>query len=790
MFSNDLFGHVFLFFSRRRLILLVTTAAVIVISTLAFFQINVHEDIRSMLPDDTSEAALSFKLLQQAPFTRKVIINLNANTDISSTQLIEAADRLTAAMTSPYFMHVVAGPGERLGWNLFSWLIDAQPNLVTDQDINKIRQSLKAKHVRQHLSEVYARLLSPEGSVLKRLYQVDPLALRFIGLEKLRFLNMIPSMRLEKGHFISSDGKNALIIADTPLEITDYQGARKMLDHFQRLASDVVPQNISVSLVSGHRYTVANAEAIKRDVVIILICSSVAIFVIFLIFLRSWSGLCVYLVPLTVLCIAAGGMSMVYDTVSAMTIGFGAVLLGISVDFALHVYFALRAPGMNPQTAVGQVSRPIIFCALTTMGAFGVLLFSNLPMQRELAVFSIIGIGASFSLSLIVLPHAIRSTGLTTYGGKIQRRPARRPAPKFVVCCWLVVLALSGWQATRLQFDGDMRSLNLVPEEIRMAEKKLKQTWGNIRGKAIVFTEGATLQTALEFNDRIFQKLSRKIAPDQLVSLASILPSQTTQQSNRQRWQSFWSDERKARVQQLLATEGQFIGFKPTAFEPFIQRLSQPSPPLTAENMRTLGFGEILDALIMPSDDSIHVLTLVPDTPEVAALFDTSDPGGSGIRFVSQSQFAKIISNAITDEFIQFIIKASAVVCLLLGLLFRKLTMVLLALIPVVTGMLFMVGVMSGLGIAFNLFNIVAAILIIGLGVDYGIFMVSKISKGVDPGTERAVFVSGLTTIAGFGALVIAQHPALHSIGLTVLLGISAAIPSALLVIPALYRKR
>lgn len=743
-----------------------------------------------MLPDDTSEAALNFKLLQQAPFTRKVIINLNADTKISSTQLVAAADRLTAAMTSPYFMHVVAGPGENLGWNLFSWMIDVQPNLVSDQDINKIRQSLTATRVRQQLREAYSRLLSPEGSVLKHLFQEDPLAFRFIGLAKLRFLNMIPSMRLENGHFISADGQNALIIADTPIEITDYQGARKMLDHFQRLAAEVVPDNINVSLISGHRYTVANAEAVKHDVVIILICSSVVIFGIFLIFLRTWSGLCVYLVPVTVLCIAAGAMSMVYDKVSAMTIGFGAVLLGISVDFALHVYFALRSPGVDPPKAVSQVSRPIIFCALTTMGAFGVLLFSNLPVQRELAVFSIIGIGASFILSLIALPHVIRSPGHTREEAKIQKRSACRPASKYVVCCWLAVLALSGWQATRLQFDGDMRSMNLVPQELRMAENKLKQTWGNIRGKAIVFTQGASLQKALESNDRIFQKLSRKIIPDQLVSLASILPALTTQQSNRQRWQSFWSDDRIAQVQHLLATEGQGIGFKPTAFEPFIQRLSQPPPAITAEKIRSLGFGDILDALIMPSDDSINVLTLVPDTPEVAALFDESDPGVSGIRFVSRSQFAKIISNAIADEFIQFIIKASAVVCLLLGLLFRKPSRILLALIPVVTGMVFMVGVMGCLGIAFNLFNIVAAILIIGLGVDYGIFMVSKISKGVDQGTERAVFVSGLTTIAGFGALVIARHPALHSIGLTVLLGISAAIPSALLVIPALYRNR
>ena len=58
----------------------------------------------------------------------------------------------------------------------------------------------------------------------------------------------------------------------------------------------------------------------------------------------------------------------------------------------------------------------------------------------------------------------------------------------------------------------------------------------------------------------------------------------------------------------------------------------------------------------------------------------------------------------------------------------------------------------------------------------------------MEPETARAVLLAGLTTLAGFGALVLARHPALHSIGLTVLLGIGAAMPTALLVIPALRR--
>ena len=117
---------------------------------------------------------------------------------------------------------------------------------------------------------------------MKGLFQMDPLGHGFIGAEKLRFLRMIPSVHLKNGHFISADGRNALIIADTPIVITDALHARKMLNYFKRLAAAVVPSNIDAWLISGHRYTVANTEAIKRDVVIILICSTLAILAIFL----------------------------------------------------------------------------------------------------------------------------------------------------------------------------------------------------------------------------------------------------------------------------------------------------------------------------------------------------------------------------------------------------------------------------------------------------------------------------------------------------------------------------
>jgi predicted exporter len=490
-----------------------------------------------------------------------------------------------------------------------------------------------------------------------------------------------------------------------------------------------------------------------------------------------------------VLSFAAAGVSLVYGRVSAITIGFGAVLLGISVDFAIHVYFALRTHTPNNATAVAQVSRPIVFSALTTMGAFGVLLFSSLPVQRELAVFSMIGIGAALILSLIIFPHLAKTTSSPKKGGVTDCVQKFNPAGMAIICCWLVLLTVCAWQATKLQFNGDLRVLNLVPDDIRAAEVKLRRAWGDMRGNAVIFAEGSDLQSALETNDRLFQYLSANMAAEGIVSLAPILPSYASQRANQQRWIEFWSEENKKRLRQLLTSEGNAMGFRPDAFTPFFKRLSRPSSLVKSGDLKALGLGEIVNSLIVRKDGRTAVLTIVPDTPIMADLIHRRGSELAGIKLASQVQFRHIISQAIADDFLHFILTASVVVCLCLGLLFRNIKMILLALIPVVSGVLFMVGVMGALGMAFNLINVIAAILIIGLGVDYGIFMVNKLSNGTGRSTERAVCVSGLTTLAGFGALVLARHPALHSIGVTVLLGITAAVPSALLVIPALSRR-
>jgi predicted RND superfamily exporter protein len=171
-------------------------------------------------------------------------------------------------------------------------------------------------------------------------------------------------------------------------------------------------------------------------------------------------------------------------------------------------------------------------------------------------------------------------------------------------------------------------------------------------------------------------------------------------------------------------------------------------------------------------------------------LFDKDKERPEGVHLVSQGRFRSIISKALVNNFTRYIVLALVIIIVSVSIFFRNFKKIILTLIPVATGLIFMFGAMGLMGIEFNLFNIVATILVIGLGVDLGIFMVCNLSEGYEHTANLGILLGGLTSFVGLGALTLARHPAMSSIGITVLLGLCGVIPSTLFVIPALYGRR
>jgi predicted exporter len=756
-------------------------------------QLRIEESIVAMLPDGDSRVAGDFHLLQQAPFARKLVIHLRAEPEVAVSALLKATDQLRDSLPAALFVHSLSGPGELGPSPLLRELGDFLPLLADAQDLQQIALQLQPQQVDRRIAEDLAQLLQPQGVALKEQIRRDPLNLQRLALAKLSHINPLPGVRLVDGHFLSADGRSSLILADTSVLITDAAGARELLEGF-RQAQAQLPVGVRADLISGHGYTLANAAVIQQDMRLVLLVSGLGILLLFLVFLRNWRALAVYLLPLFSMALALLVASACYGRLSGITVGFGAVLLGITIDFGLHVYFALRYGQGEPAALVRAVARPVIFGGLTTLAAFAALLRSELPGQRQLAIFAMAGIIAAMLLALLVLPHFI---GKPVPANPLSRKAFRRhiylrkPWLRWtVVGLWLGLCCLGALEARHLSINGELRQLSYLPAALQQAEQQLAGVWGNMRGRALVFAEAPDLQTALQLNEQLWQLLGDKDLQAESVSLAPLLPPVQVQQQRLQNWESFWQEQR-FQTEELLQTAGAHYGFAGDAFAPFFARLDQPQAMLDVPTLERWGLGGLLENLLLQDErGTFQLLTLIPDRPQLVSSLELELSNLPGLTLVSQSRFGRQLSQEIASDFQRFILLAGLAVLALLLLLFRRLPEVLLALLPVLTGLLAMFGGMGWLGLEMNLFNVAAAILIIGLGVDYGIFMVCHTQQPQDLASARAVLVSGLTTLAGFGALVLAKHPALHSIGLTVLLGISAAVPTAVLVIPALRMKR
>ncbi len=145
--------------------------------------------------------------------------------------------------------------------------------------------------------------------------------------------------------------------------------------------------------------------------------------------------------------------------------------------------------------------------------------------------------------------------------------------------------------------------------------------------------------------------------------------------------------------------------------------------------------------------------------------------------------------------YLQGTIYAFLVVGGLALLILRRLRESILALIPLGLGMLWTVGLMYLFDLKFNLANVWGIPLIVGTAAEYGLNVVVRYMEGhrhggplVARSTVMAVIVNGLTTIVGFGSLMIADHQGIFGLGLLLTIGASASLVSSLIVLPVLIR--
>jgi hopanoid biosynthesis associated RND transporter like protein HpnN len=164
----------------------------------------------------------------------------------------------------------------------------------------------------------------------------------------------------------------------------------------------------------------------------------------------------------------------------------------------------------------------------------------------------------------------------------------------------------------------------------------------------------------------------------------------------------------------------------------------------------------------------------------------TVDPNATGtpVQFYEYETLMR-------DSYIQASWYSLIAIAIMVLIHFRSPVAMILSLLPVGIGTLWLVGLMGWFGIPFNLANIMTLPLVIGIGVTNGVQILNRYAEERTPNilarsTGKAVLVSGLTAIAGFGSLILAKHQGIHSLGCVMAVGITTCMIAGLTLLPAL----
>lgn len=431
------------------------------------------------------------------------------------------------------------------------------------------------------------------------------------------------------------------------------------------------------------------------------------------------------------------------------------------------------------------MAAPVGYGASTSLVSFAALLFSAMPGVRELAFFSLSGLSLALILALVVLPCLIgQESAPAGEAPRLPPKPLLTPWQALVLVA--LVLAAGAYWGGSVRFDSDLRSLSASGLDIKQDEAMMHSVWGSMQDRTMVFAQGASLDDALAANRDFFDQASGKSDTTGLISLAPILPPRQVQAADVARWRALFTPEQVAGLRAVVASEAASLGFTPDAFDPFWNALDDAAPArATPARLRAIGLGEAVDLLLASDASGSLAISLMSDNAGVIAVGESLP---AGVRVVSRNTFARELTTAVRSDFARFILLALGGNLVLLYIFLRSVRSTLLSLLPSAVGLALLFGAMGALAADLNLFGVIAIPLVIGIGVDYGIFM--ALQGGRDGTAMRAVVVAGLSTIVGFGALALARHPALHSIGLTVLIGISGSVLASCLFVVPLGRRR
>ncbi len=637
----------------------------------------------------------------------------------------------------------------RFDWLLPTWLGEREKEFTASGANPEEFPRWLAARAAADLERFLAR---PEAAAMQEILPRDPLLL-------------VPSLA-EKARLLGAPGANAgghaLVWALTRASPFVEEGQAPVFTAVDEALTRARAEHPGIQLrwTAVSRFAAASRARIESEIGLLNTLSLLAVLGVSALLVRGIHKL-LHLVPIVLLSLAGAWTlsTLIFDRLHILVFVIGSLLSGVAIDYGFYLYMQ---PSLRPDEPYGEKLRrllkPLLASCLTTVIGFSLLLFSDLPLIRQIGVFVSAGLLCALGAAMLYFAQLERPLlEGRTLGGLQGSGRAWRTAVRTLAALALLI-AIFG--PLRLRWRDDVRQLDLPSPELHANDAALRTLFGESKERSLYLTHGATLAEAR-------QRLEAFAAQQTAGSVGLLLPTEADWRALPARHAALANFT--AEFRPALAARG----FTPESFEPFFASWEEARARPAVAAYESLA-ADLRDALKGP-------LALLSNTSTAPFWFLTimEKPTGEtpppGLHTIALNQL-----ESLNELFTRYRWSALRLSLIGLGLVIASVFVIYpprrglrIAVIP--AGACFFVFGALGLGgQTLNLFHLLGAFLGVCLSHNYAIFSSDNAAAGLAPPVP--VRLSALSTAASFGVLGFSRIPVIHALGMTVALIVVTAL--------------
>ncbi len=465
---------------------------------------------------------------------------------------------------------------------------------------------------------------------------------------------------------------------------------------------------------------------------------------------------------------AAAVVAAVFPVVSVITLGFGTMLIGVAMDYPAYVLLHVGSDAAV-RPAARRVQSTLALTVTAMVLGFATLLVSRLTGLVELAVFAATGLVAAAWAARVLVPVLVPAlplrAGLRIWDQRISALVTVLRRGRWLVVLGCAAAAVSLWRAPHV-WDDSVRGLSPVPGALMAATERLAHAFGAPSMTYEALAEGRTAESALARSARLeplLDRLRRKGDIGHFDMAARYLPGIAVQRARERALPS--AAVLRRRLSQALAG----LPIRPAALAPFVAAVqrARTAVPVTMDDLPPPLKARV-GALLVRAQGVYLALVPLSGVKKPAAV--RAAIGGAhlpGVRFVDSRRAVAGLLGAYRVALMRHALAGALVMMIVIGAGLRSLQAALRVMGPMAAALLADCGLLVACGVRLTLLNVVALLLIAGLGMGYALFLGGR-SEASRP---LAPWLCAAATITGFGVMAGSTVSLLSTVGMTVSVG-------------------